>query len=134
MNEKNLIWAVDTGSHFSGDIYTEIFLTETEAKDYYDKHENAAYRKLYRTRDIWNFREKEIAKRLKQKDDRTNLKRIREIIGLSQSKLADKSGVNVRMIQYYEQRFRDINLAQAITVYRLAQALECTVEDLLETE
>ena len=62
----------------------------------------------------------------------TNLKRIREARGLSQAKLAEISGVNVRMIQYYEQGVKDINAAAALTVYKLAQALECTVEDLLE--
>ena len=62
----------------------------------------------------------------------TNLKRIREARGLSQSKLAEKSGVNVRMIQYYEQGVKDINAAAALTVYRLAQALDSTVEFLLE--
>lgn len=62
----------------------------------------------------------------------TNLKRIREARGLSQTKLGEVSGVNFRMIQYYEQGVKDINAAAALTVYRLAQALDCTVEDLLE--
>lgn len=62
----------------------------------------------------------------------TNLKKIREASDLSQSKLAEASGVNVRMIQHYEQGVKDINAAAALTVYKLAQALECTVEDLLE--
>lgn len=62
----------------------------------------------------------------------TNLKRIREARGLSQAKLAEISGVNVRMIQYYEQGVKDINAAAALTVYRLAQALDSTVEFLLE--
>lgn len=64
----------------------------------------------------------------------TNLKRIREAADVSQSKLAGASGVSVRMIQHYEQGVKDLNRAQAITVHRLAQALDCTVEDLLETE
>ena len=62
----------------------------------------------------------------------TNLKKIREATGLSQAKLAEASGVNVRMIQHYEQGSKDINVAAALTVYRLAQALDCTVEDLIE--
>ena len=62
----------------------------------------------------------------------TNLKRIREDRGLSQAKLAEISGVNVRMIQYYEQGVKDINAAAALTVYKLAQALDSTVEFLLE--
>lgn len=64
----------------------------------------------------------------------TSLKRIRDDRGLSQTKLAEESGVNVRMIQHYEQGVKDLNRAQAITVHRLAQALDCKVEDLLETE
>lgn len=132
MNEKNLIWAVDTGSRFSGSIHTKVFLTEDEAKAYYDEYESAAYRKMYQTRDIWNFREKEIERRKHLKDDRTNLKRIRELVGLSQSKLSEASGVSVRMIQHYEQGVKDINSAAVLTVYKLAQALECTVEDLIE--
>lgn len=62
----------------------------------------------------------------------SNLKRIRKDKNISQSKLAEASGVSVRMIQHYEQGVKDLNKAQAITVYRLAQALECTVEDLIE--
>lgn len=64
----------------------------------------------------------------------TQLKKVREATGLSQAKLAERSGVNVRMIQHYEQGRKDLNVAAAITVYRLAQALECKVEDLLEIE
>lgn len=63
-----------------------------------------------------------------------NLKRIRLDRGYSQSKLAELSGVNLRMIQYYEQGAKDINLAQVITVYNLAQALECSVEELIQRE
>lgn len=68
----------------------------------------------------------------KEIESTTNLKLIRVMSGLSQSELAEASGVNVRMIQHYEQGVKDINRAAALTVYRLAQALECTVEDLLE--
>ena len=64
----------------------------------------------------------------------TNLKRIREEQGLSQSQLAEASGVSIRNIQYYEQRYRDINKAQAITVYQIAMALGCNPEDILEIE
>lgn len=51
--------------------------------------------------------------------------------GFSQSKLAEVSGVNVRMIQYYEQGYKDINKAEAMTVYKLASALGCDYTDLL---
>ena len=62
----------------------------------------------------------------------SHLKRIRQGLGMSQSKLAEKSGVKVRMNQHYDQGVKYINKAQAITVYRLAQALSCQVENLIE--
>ena len=52
--------------------------------------------------------------------------------GLSQSQLAEKSGVNRSIIQFYEQGVRDINKAQAQTVKKLAQALGCAMEDLID--
>ena len=64
----------------------------------------------------------------------SNLKRIRESKGLSQSQLSKLSGVNLQMIQKYEQGVKDINKAQVETIYKLAQALECTVEDLIKKE
>ena len=62
----------------------------------------------------------------------SNLKAIRENKKLSQSALANESGIKVRTIQDYEQGSRDINKAQAITLYQLAKALDCTIEELLE--
>lgn len=62
----------------------------------------------------------------------TNLKRIRESRGLSQTQLVHKSGVGIKSIQGYEQGLRDINKAQAITLYKIAQVLNCSMEELLE--
>lgn len=62
----------------------------------------------------------------------TNLKRIRTVYGCSQRELADMSGVSLRCIQMYEQRNKDINKAQSDSLYRLAKALGCAMEDLLE--
>lgn len=47
--------------------------------------------------------------------------------GLSQSELAKKSGVSVRLIQAYEQGLKDINKGQVVTVLELAEALEVDV-------
>ncbi len=62
----------------------------------------------------------------------TNLKRIRTAYGCSQRKLAEMSGVSLRSIQMYEQRNKEINKAQSESLYHLAKALGCTMEDLLE--
>lgn len=62
----------------------------------------------------------------------TNLKKLREQRGFTQADLAEISGVSIRMIQKYEQRDRDINKVQAITLYMLAKAMECSIENLLE--
>ncbi|MGF7145278.1 transcriptional regulator with XRE-family HTH domain [Anaerotaenia torta] len=55
----------------------------------------------------------------------------RKRMGLSQSQLAKLSGISVRMIQHYEQGVKDINMASAQTVYKLAEALGCDTSELL---
>ncbi|MDO4502367.1 MAG: helix-turn-helix transcriptional regulator [Coriobacteriia bacterium] len=60
------------------------------------------------------------------------LKAQRLAAGLSQSQLARAAGISVRTLQQYEQRRKDINKAQVECVVRLARALHCSVEDLLE--
>ncbi len=62
----------------------------------------------------------------------TNLKSRRTIAGYSQSELAVESEVSLRQIQLFEQRKRDINKAQVYTVAKLAKALACEIEDLME--
>ena len=51
--------------------------------------------------------------------------------GLTQSELAQKTGLSVRLIQKYEQNAQDLNKVYAITIYKLAKALGCKCEDLL---
>ena len=73
-----------------------------------------------------------IDERVKSFFPETNLKRFRKTYGCSQSKLSKLSGVSLRSIQMYEQRNKDINKASLETAYRLAKALGCEVEDLIE--
>lgn len=47
-------------------------------------------------------------------------------------KLANEVGVNVQRIQHYESKYRDINKAEAIVVYRIAKALGCDISEILE--
>ena len=63
---------------------------------------------------------------------KTNLRRRRENIGYTQKELAQLSQVPIRQIQLFEQRQRDINKAGSECVAKLAKALCCSCEDLLE--
>ena len=73
-----------------------------------------------------------VDERIKEVFSETNLKRIRITYGCSQAELAKKSGVSLRSIQMYEQRNKNINKASVETIYRLAKALGCEIEDLIE--
>ena len=62
----------------------------------------------------------------------TNLKYMRNKAGLSQSELAELSGISIRTLQQYEQRQKNINNAKAETLVILAKVLCCGVEELIE--
>lgn len=61
-----------------------------------------------------------------------SLKAYRIARGLSQRQLSELAGVNLQMIRKYEQGVKDINKVQLQTACKLAQALGCSAEDLLE--
>ena len=62
----------------------------------------------------------------------SKLKLLRIQRGLKQSELSELSGVPVKCIGNYEQLRRDINKAQVCIVCKLAKALNCSIEDLLD--
>lgn len=62
----------------------------------------------------------------------SKLKLLRIQRGLKQSDLSDLSGIPVKCIGNYEQLRRDINKAQVCIVYKLAKALNCSIEDILD--
>ena len=64
----------------------------------------------------------------------TYLKKLRQRAGLSQSVLAEETGIPVKTIQQYEQRRKDINKAQGEYGIRLSTALCCEPQDILEDE
>ena len=70
--------------------------------------------------------------RIKEQRKDTNLKRMRQEYGITQSELAAKSGVSIRSIQMYEQRNKNINKASVETIRALAMVLGCDIEDLIE--
>ena len=117
-------WAVAYYQWFSGRKFSEIFEAvsfEELQRMYYTLHEAD----VSKFADIMDARVRECF-------PDTNLKRIRTIYGCTQAELAEMSGVSLRSIQMYEQRNKDINKASVDTIYRLAKALGCTVEDLIE--
>ncbi len=64
----------------------------------------------------------------------TRLQAQRKIMGYSQRELSEKVGVNLRTLQQYETRAKDINKAATVTLLGLSKALGCRVEDLIEYE
>lgn len=117
-------WAVAYYQWYSDRKYSDIFRVvsfEDLQKMYYTLHEA----------DISKFADI-IDSRIKECYPETNLKRIRTAYGFTQAELAERSGVSLRSIQMYEQRNKNINKANADTIYCLAKVLGCTMEDLVE--
>ncbi len=65
-------------------------------------------------------------------DYKTNLQYFRNLKRITQAELAKRAEVNLRTLQDYEQGRKNINAARIDTVFRLAQALGCSVDDLIE--
>ena len=62
------------------------------------------------------------------------LQKMRIKKNMTQSLLAEKSGVSVRTIQNLEQGRRDLNKSPFEIVYKLAKALECDIAELYSEE
>ena len=60
------------------------------------------------------------------------LKEMRRSRGLSQAQLAEKSGVNVRTIQHYEQGSKVFDHARIDTIVKTCIALNCKLEEIIE--
>ena len=61
----------------------------------------------------------------------TKLQQKRKEAGLSQSQLAAKSGVPLRTLQHYEIGDKDIRKAAVETVLALAEALGCSINEII---
>lgn len=62
----------------------------------------------------------------------SKLKKMRQAVGLSQSQLAEKTGINVRTIQHYEQGSKIFDHARLDTILKICIALNCKLEDVIE--
>ena len=60
------------------------------------------------------------------------LRRLRQTAGLSQSDLAERTGLSLRTLQHYEQGSKDIRRAAGETLLVLARALGTSIESLLD--
>lgn len=85
----------------------------------------------YHEMDIRHFVEK-MNELYREAKPYTNLQLKRRQVGLSQSQLANQTGIPLRTIQQYEQRQKDINKAQVGYLIRLSKTLCCEVECLIE--
>jgi len=74
----------------------------------------------------------ELDRRLMQRP--TNLEILRKRANLSQTDLANLSGVSLRSIQMYEQRRNDITKAQFNILNALARVLGCNIYDLMDSD
>lgn len=68
------------------------------------------------------------------KKKKKNLNRIMKEKKITAKQLAVKAGLEQAAIQHYSSGYRDINKAQALTVYKIANALGCGIEDILELD
>lgn len=59
------------------------------------------------------------------------LKHMRESKGLSRKEVSERSGINFRSLQDYEQGHKNIASAKGDTLYRLSLVLGCTMEELI---
>ena len=62
------------------------------------------------------------------------LKYIRNKKGMTRKELSEKSGINIRTIEGYEQGNRDIEMAYIDALLSLSISLECKISDLLENK
>ena len=106
-------------------------LTFREINNYIPISEVMALYSPYHEMDISQFCDKMLELYNFRKDN-SNLKKLRQDAGISQSELAEISEIPLRTIQQYEQNQKNINAAKAETVIKLAKALNCSVEALME--
>ena len=68
------------------------------------------------------------------KSGNVKLRVCRKKAGLSQSQLAEKAGISVRVYQNYEQGVRDIEKAQLSVLLKICIALDCRMSDIFMDE
>ena len=126
---------VDSKEYWAGTVIAEYVweknMSYQELDGYISVEEVIALYKDFANADslVINIRLDEM---LNAKKKVAKLKLRREMLGLSQSELAQQSGIPLRTLQQYEQRRKNINNAKAVYLVDLASVLRCEVRDLIE--
>ena len=117
-------WILAYYQWYTGRSFKEIIkhITMQEIEKLYPTLHEASEKKFVDT----------VNRMIRKKNPPTRLQAQRKISGYSQRELAEKVGVNLRTLQQYEIRAKDINKAAGATLLALAKVLGCRVEDLLE--
>lgn len=117
-------WILAYYQWYTGRSFREIqkHITMQEIEKFYPTLHEASEKKFV---DIVN-------RMIRKENPPTRLQTQRKLCGYSQRTLAEKVGVNLRTLQQYEIRAKDINKAAGSTLRSLAKALGCQMEDLLE--
>ena len=71
---------------------------------------------------------------IKKKDYRymvMKLKELREKKGYTRRELSNKTGINLRSLQDYEQGHKSVTSMKSDTLFRLSLVLDCSMEDIL---
>ena len=69
---------------------------------------------------------------IKDKSHSSRLQQKRKELGLTQKELAELAGINLRTLQQYENKSKDINKAAVETVLVLAKVLYCDINEIIE--
>lgn len=117
-------WILAYYQWYTGRSFKEIqkYITMQEIEKLYPTLHEASEKKFVDT----------VNRIIRKKNPPTRLQVQRKISGYSQRELAEKVGVNLRTLQQYEIRAKDINRAAGSTLFSLAKVLGCRVENLLE--
>lgn len=114
-------WALIQYQNYSGFSFKQIhrLIKYKELFNMYQKYHQMDITKLYDYLDELSGKKK------------SQLKKQRELVGMSQSELAGRSGTSLRTLQAYEQGVKDIRKAQVKTVKKLAESIGCEVNDII---
>lgn len=112
--------------------YDEFELSEVDAKVVIKKSSNCDWILMDDGSVLWRSYPK--IEKERAKSGNVKLRECRKKAELSQSQLAEKAGINVRVYQNYEQGVRDIEKAQLSVLLKICIALECEMSDIFMDE